>query len=374
MRRILFTIFHIAFFCVLIGARVCASGQVPRLATPTDQHQQQPSATPDQVLVGNIVVDGGSGQLPNASVVLECGGAERARTDTDNDGNFILSPTIRSANGTVSATQLTLLWNSSDMATCFLYGDAQGYTSSQVYLSKQDASSGVAKVGTILLRPVDSAQANHDSTVSVASLAAPPKAKKAFEKGQEQARKNNWQSACDYFQKAVQIYPRYAAAWLDLGRAQAHQQNLAEARRSFQRATDEDSHLTATYAELASLAARQNDWSLLSEATDHLVQQLPNSSPSIWFLNSIGKFNIGQISNAKHSAEQGLRLDLHHAIPQLEYLYGMILARERNYVSAAQHIRTYLRLVPHADDTSKAQEALSDIEQLAAKTAQGSAP
>jgi tetratricopeptide (TPR) repeat protein len=317
--------------------------------------------------------------LPSASVVLECGTAERARTGTDNDGNFILSPTTRSANDAVSAPQLTLPGNSSDMATsgmgtCFLYGDAQGYTSSRVYVSKQDLSSGVARVGTILLRPVNSAQANQDYTVSVASLAAPPKAKKAFKKGQEQVRKNNWQSACDYFQEAVQIYPRYAAAWLDLGRAQAHQQNLAEARRSFQRATDEDSHLTAAYTELASLAARQNDWSLLSEATDHMVQQLPNSSPSIWFLNSIGKFNTGQISNAKHSAEQGLRLDLHHAIPQLEYLYGMILARERNYVSAAQHIRTYLRLVPHADDTSKAQAALSDIEQLASKTTQGSAP
>ena len=325
--------------------------------------------------MGNIVVDGGSGQLPNASVVLECGGAERARTDTDNDGNFILSPTIRSANGTVSATQLTLLWNSSDMATCFLYGDAQGYTSSQVYLSKQDPSSGVARVGTILLRPVNSAQANQDSTVSVASSLLRLRQRSRSKRVKNRRARTTGNRHVITFEKRCR-YTRgtQLAAQPDLGRAQAHQQNLAEARRSFQRATDEDSHLTAAYGELASLAARQNDWSLLSEATDHLVQQFPNSSPSIWFLNSIGKFNIGQISNAKHSAEQGLRLDLHHAIPQLEYLYGMILARERNYVSAAQHIKTYLRLVPHADDTSKAQAALSDIEQLAAKTAQGSAP
>lgn len=370
MRRILFTIFQIAFSCVLIETLVPASGQVSTGATPTDQGQQQPKANPDQVLVGNIVVDGSSGQLPNTSVVLECGGTERARTDANIDGNFSLSSTTRSADYTASAPRGTLPWNSSDMADCSLYGDAQGYTSSHVYLS-QDPSDAVVRVGTILLHPVNSAQANQDSTVSVASLAAPPKAKKAFKKGQEQMRTSNWQSACDYFQQAVHIYPQYAAAWLDLGRAQAHQQNLAEARQSFQRTIDEDSHLTTAYAELASLAVRQNDWSLLSEATDHLVQQFPNPSPSIWFLNSIGKFNIGQISNAKRSAEQGLRLDLHHAIPQLEYLYGMILARESNYVSAAQHIRTYLRLVPHA---SKAQATLSAIEQLAPETTQGSAP
>jgi tetratricopeptide (TPR) repeat protein len=324
--------------------------------------------------VGSIVVDGSSGVLPNTSVVLECGGTERARTETDNDGSFILSPTTPAANDAASAPRGTVLWNSSGVADCTLYGDAQGYTSSQVYLSKQDSSGTVAKVGTIVLRPVNSAQANQDATVSVASLSAPPKAKKAFEKGQKQVRKNNWQSACDYFRQAVQIYPPFAAAWLELGRAQAHQQNLAEARHSFQRAIDEDSHLAGAYGELASLAAKQNDWSLLTDVTDHLVQQLPNSSPSIWFLNSIGKFNTGQISNAKHSAEQGLRLDLHHAIPQLEYLYGMILARERNYVSAAQHIRTYLRLAPHTVDTSKAQAALSDIEQRAPDTNQGSAP
>jgi tetratricopeptide (TPR) repeat protein len=246
---------------------------------------------------------------------------------------------------------------------CELYGDAPGYHSQALRIFGEPTT-GVVQAGTIIMHPL--AKRPEGFAVSAISLAAPDKAKKAFEKGQEQEKKGKWAAACDYFKKAVEAYPRYALAWLELGRTQLKQNDFATAQQSFHQATEQDPHFVEAYVQIASVAVENKQWKELADATDHIVQLSPDSGPNFFFLNSAANFNLGNVSQAESSATRGLRLDSAHKLPQLEYLYGMILARRGDYNSAIVHMQTYLRLSPHASDSQDAQGKLDEFQKLAA--------
>jgi tetratricopeptide (TPR) repeat protein len=249
-------------------------------------------------------------------------------------------------------------WNA-----CSLYAEAPGYQSSAISLAGQ--SSGVTSVGTITLSAISTDKnSSEEFTVSVASLSAPPNAKKNFDKGQEQAKKGKWAAATDYFRRAVQAYPRYALAWLELGRVQMQQKNIVDAQQSFQQAANQDSRLLPAYVELAKLQADQKQWKALAETTGKMVQLAPDASAMFWFLDSAANYNLHEFTRAESSAARGLRLDKGHRFPQLEYLYGLILGTRQDYRSAVQHIASYLQLAPRAADVKTAQQVLTDFQRM----------
>jgi tetratricopeptide (TPR) repeat protein len=196
-------------------------------------------------------------------------------------------------------------------------------------------------------------------TISVTSLAAPEKAQKAFEKGEEEARKGRLQSAAENFKKAVAMYPRYAIAWLELGRVQARQSSWFEARQCFQQAIAQGSKLLDGYLELAHVAVQEQNWIDLVAVTDHLIQLSPDSSAEYWFLNSAAHYSLGNMEQAETSVNRGLRLDSRHDFAQMEYLYALILGAKKEYKAAAQHVSEYLRLAPNAEDSQAARNLLA---------------
>lgn len=196
-------------------------------------------------------------------------------------------------------------------------------------------------------------------TVSVSSLEAPEKAKRALEKGVQAERKGKWESARDYFKSAIKLYPRYALAWLELGRLQVRQNSLLEASESFHQAVAQDSRLTDGYVELAHVAAQQQNWRELADVSDRLVTLSPDSSPEFWFLNSAAYYNLGNLQQAESSIARAQRLDVRRQIPQIQYLYGLVMGSKKDFKSAAEHIDAYLQLAPNAQDKAVAQNLLS---------------
>ena len=210
-------------------------------------------------------------------------------------------------------------------------------------------------------------------TVSVSSLSAPDKARKAFEKAEEEVRKGRWQAATTYFKKAVETYPKYAIAWLELGRVQARQSSFAEAQNCFREAVAQDSKLLDGYVELAKVATRQQNWNDLADATDHLIQLAPGSSPEYWYMNSMAYYNLGRLEQAETSVTRGLDLDPRHQVPEMEYVYGLILGSKKDYKGAAEHMSEYLRLAPDSQDKDIAKNLLAGYiyrEKLAAEEQQ----
>lgn len=331
------------------------------LPTSSTQSEQMVS-----VLTGRLMADGSPLQA-SGNVLLECNNQVRAQNYTDNKGNFSLTVYVTDQAVPMSVTQPRAMLSSGEWFGCELYGDVAGYRSERLPLRSQPEN-GTVNVGNIELHAVSGGTGSASDprfVVSVSSLAAPDKARKAFNKGQQEARKGRLQAACDYFKQALATYPRYAVAWLELGRVQARQNSFVDAQQSFRQAVTDDSKLSDGYVELARVAAQQQNWKAVADATNALVQRWPESSAEYWFMNSAANYNLGDIKAAETSITRGFRLDPRHQFSQMEYLYGLILGNKKDYKSAVEHISTYLRLNPNASDASEARQMLEAYQQRA---------
>jgi tetratricopeptide (TPR) repeat protein len=309
------------------------------------------------VLTGTVTTESNSPPGAIVEVTLDCMGTRAAQTNTDSHGNFSLN--VRRSSSIDDSTDSRN--SSTDFSKCEINANLNGYRAEPLHVAAGGSEVGVANVGTILLHPT--AQA-HAFTISVNSLAAPEKAKAAFEKGEEQKKKGKLAAAMESFRKAIAAYPRYALAWLELGRVQATQNEFADAQHSFQQSVAQDAKLVDGYVELARLAARQNDWQGLLRSTKYLVEAHPDVA-EFWFWNAVASFNLGDINAAESGITRGLRIDSAHRLPQMEYLYALVLAHAQKFNAAADHVTTYLKLAPGASDAAEAQKRLVQFQGLA---------
>ena len=105
---------------------------------------------------------------------------------------------------------------------CELRARLAGFRSQSVSLANRRPMDP-PDIGTILLHRLTPTEG---TTISAVSLAAPKDAKKAYQKGMDALKKKKVQDAVKNFEKAVEVYPKYADAWYELGRFQVAQATL----------------------------------------------------------------------------------------------------------------------------------------------------
>ena len=309
-------------------------------------------------LSGRVIVTQGIPLPQPAAIESNCDGHLRTEAYTDAKGYFTFQLSERSGLGPEAGQSFGV---SSSLPLCELQASLPGFISEKIQLSGNSDSAGIIRVGDIIVRPATRADGN---MISVTSVAAPSKAQKNFLKGCEQANQGKWKAAAERFREAVRIYPKYAQAWVFLGKVEAQQGDLEAARQSFHDALTADPKFVDAYTELAQLALRAKQWQELADDTDQILQLDPAGMPQFWYLNSAANYELKKVDKAEKSALQGVRLDVRQRIPQLQYLLAAILTLKQDYRGAAEHIRHYLRLAPHAQDAAVAQQQLQQLEKL----------
>jgi superkiller protein 3 len=197
------------------------------------------------------------------------------------------------------------------------------------------------------------------------SLAAPNDARRAYEKCLIALHKHKQPEAGKDFQKAVDIYPKYAVAWYELGRIQEQEQNVAGARASYEKALAADPRFMSPYVQLAELAARARNWIELADTTDRLLQLDPMDYAFAYFDNAVANLNLGRMKEAEKSARAGLKVDTSHRFPKLAQVLARTLERKGDYAGAAENMRLYLQLAPDAEDAAKMRIRIGELDRLA---------
>ena len=359
---------------------------------PTNPGMSPGLSTPDAMprpffLSGKVMVDDGTLLTDSALIQSNCKGRIRTEGRTDSKGHFSFEINSLKQDGSaggyqaIDASQPGAGPSQADNGfgqtgfgagslrdywrDCELQAVLPGFTSQVIEMAAHAPDIGTTDVGTIVLHRQVQVQG---FTISATSARAPAKARKEYEKGHELAQKEKWDPALVSFQKAVELYPEYAIAWLEMGRVQVRKGDLVAARQSFHQSLVADSKLVSPYQELAQLALRDKQWQEVVDNTDALLKLNPVNFPQDWFLNAAGNFNLQRLDAAEKSARRGLELDGQHQIPKLEYLLGAILAQKNDYAGALEHLHNYLRLAPHAADAETAQKQAEEIERLSSKT------
>jgi tetratricopeptide (TPR) repeat protein len=318
-------------------------------------------------------MDDGSQLEGPATILTICKGIKRTEAYTDSNGSFTfefgsrMSPASSELGDvdTSMSSALTRRSNQRDWRDCELQAALPGYYSESVQLALRVSSVERSDIGRIVLHRHGQVEG---LTVSATSALAPEKARKAFDKARDQEKKEKWDEAQQSLQTAVEIYPRYAVAWYELGRVQAQKNDLASARHSFDQALEVDPKYVNPYQGLAELATREGRWQDLVAVTGKWLALNPVNFPDAWFLNSVGNYNVHDLEVAEKAARQGLKVDEEHRIPKLEHLLGMILIQKRDYQEAAEHMKQYLHLVTKPADVEEARKQLAEIARLSAST------
>ena len=214
-------------------------------------------------------------------------------------------------------------------------------------------------MGTIVLHRLANVEG---SAVSLTSLQAPRKARRAYERAQQDLRKGNQAEAINELQKAVAIDPNYATAWYELGQAQERMGGEVLAHDSYSRAIAADAKFVKPYLAIAELAASSHNWAELSSVTDRLLKLDAVDYPIAYVYSATANLDLGRLDAAADSARAGLKLDTPHSYPKLEQLLAAALARKRDYAGAAEHLRNYLALAPDAGDAARLKKDLRELE------------
>jgi tetratricopeptide (TPR) repeat protein len=324
---------------------------------------------------GRVVLDDGNPLPERALVGILCSSQKRAQTHTDMQGSFALSLSNDESDGATTSGNVGAdeSWggrmargrSDPDLQGCELEAVLAGFTSEKFQLGRGIAGSGENNIGQVVLHRREQVEG---LTISVTSALAPDEAQRAFNKGREQERKNKWDEALSSFERAVQIYPKYAVAWFELGRVQAKKNEGAEARRCWQQSVAADPKFVPPHQMLAQDAAKEGHWQELVEVTRQWLALDAVDSADAWFLNAVGNYSVGDLPTAERSVRQGIEIDQVHRIPKLQYLLGMILIQKQEYAEAAEHMQLYLHLASRPADITEAQKQMAEITRLSKST------
>ncbi len=203
---------------------------------------------------------------------------------------------------------------------------------------------------------------NEGSTVSMTALKAPEPARKAFGKGVAAMTDEKWAAAQKNFERAVEIYPDYAAAWSDLGEVLDRQSHPAEARAAWEKAVAADPGYIKPYVQLARLALGEKRMEDAVKIAERAIALNPVEFPAIYFFDAAANYNLRHLDLSEKSARRAIELDVNHEIPRAQLLLGTLLAIKGDRLGAVQHMRKYLEFSPHANDAGEVNGMIEKIE------------
>ncbi|HLY92057.1 MAG TPA: tetratricopeptide repeat protein [Candidatus Angelobacter sp.] len=334
-------------------------------------------ATPDPSLQptfisGKVLLEGG-GVLPEpVAIERVCNGVSRREGYTDFKGQFEfqvgVNMTFQDASESDSRTSPNAQSHSTpglarrggtDLNGCEIKALLPGYQSTVVVLHTT-GDTWQYEVGTLFLKRMGDAKG---STISVTSMAAPREAMKAYEKAQRLKQEKPAEAEKE-LDKAVQIYPQFAAAWMLLGELHRQRERLDEARTEYARAMAADPQYVNPVYGLATIAMQEKKWDEAVQRTEQVVKMNAFAFPLAYFFNAAANYNQQKFDAAEESARKYKTLDPEHSHPDVCLLLSYVYSRKQDYAAAAREIRQYLAAVPESPDAESLKSDAKRLEEL----------
>ena len=329
-------------------------------------------------VTGRVVLEDGA-PIPDAvAVELICSGQVRKRARPYTNGDFMVllgedssdTPDVATPRNPTSAVSTPFNQKQQqslggedvgrfDFSGCELRATLPGFQSNLIALGPRRRLDN-SEVGMLVLRRLTGVDA---IMVSANTLAAPSKARLAFENARREAQKekSDYAYASAELKKALDEYPTFAAAWHLLGIMRLSQKDSAAAGEAFKKAIAADATYVEPHIELASMAVMQQHW---IEAIKWVEPAL-KLNPNIPYANYLGAwvyFQLGNLDAAERSALALWKTRDVERYPLTHYILGAIKAQRGDFESAAARFRDFLATKPDAATTQSVNELLADWE------------
>lgn len=351
------------------------------------QQQQFPEMQRPIFLSGKVVL--GDGSPPPEPVVIErvCNGQPRPEGYTDSKGRFSFQlgqnthlmadasvsgasdawsgiPGAGPSNTNTMGGNNRRGFSERDLMGCELRASLAGYRSEIVNLSGRRMMDN-PDVGTIILKRLANVEG---LTTSMTTLQAPKDAKKSYDKARDLLKKKKSDEAQKELEKAVQLYPKYAVAWHQLGLIHQDAKRDEDARKAYDQAVAADSRYVNPYLQLALMSAQAQKWQEVADTTNRVIRLNPMDFPTAFYFNSVANYNLQKFEEAESSAREAIKLDSQHRLPKAQHILGILLAMKEDYKGAVENIRGYLKFAPQSQDADVVRKQLTEIEKRLGQT------
>jgi len=330
------------------------------------------NSNPRSVFVSGKVFLQGGGAAPRVLIERICNGMVRREGYTNAKGSFQFelgrNSTERDASqGDSDRMVANKMARSSTSGgaeirfdDCELRASLPGFISTTVPM-RVDNDVSQLQVGTIVLKKLGAAEG---PVVSVTTMAVPKDAHEAFDRGRKEGTEKKFDEAVKDLNKAVTIYPQYAAAWSLMAEIHRLQNQFELARKEYAQALAADPKLASPYFGLAAMAVVENKWTEAAQLTDQLIQSNSIAYPMAYFFNAAANLNLGKLDAAEQSARKFQEVDKAHSRPDIALLLANILTGKHQYAEAAQLYRDYLALKPDAPNADALKNETQRLEGL----------
>ncbi len=308
------------------------------------------------VLLGKLAMEGEPLPWQPLLVAVECKGAVVNVTQTDLQGRFVIR--FEDSKGIERTPTDAQRQMETHYEGCAVRASLTGFHSSEKILTVRNFRDET-DLGTLTLSPEDR---GGGTEVSSTTKAAPGNAMKAFEKARAAWLDQNADGAQRNLKKAVELYPAFAAAWVQLGKIQ-EASDPAAARDSFSKALAADPKFVLPFEQLAALAAQDGKWQETVDNTSRALQLDPAGTPQLWYYDGLAKFQLGKTDDALASVTKGLAIDPRHSVPNTEQLLAVILARKADYAGAIEHLKSCLTYTPAGASADLIKQQIAQLEQ-----------
>jgi Flp pilus assembly protein TadD len=316
-------------------------------------------------LSGTIILEDGTKPPTPVRVELVCGGAVVQQVYTSS-GMFTLEvggghnsqlPSLYpygllSEGQSIGPGQAASL----NLGACELQAKLSGFQSDRIFLGHRRALEN-PDVGTIVLHRRAKARG---TTISLNTLAAPKEAWNAYQKALKELgkKKINLLKMSTELEKAVKIYPEFAAAWHLLGEIHLKLQDETTARRAFEQALAADSNYANPYISLAMLELVEERWEQAAQLCHQALELDPQLIRAHYF-NALANGFLGNVDVAEESILRVRESSQAQEYPAVHLILGWVESQKGNFQSAAAEYRSFLEAQPTALITEKLKKQLT---------------
>ena len=345
---------------------------------PSTRTPGAPDSAARPVFISGKVMLQGGGALPEpVPIERVCNGTVRREGYADVKGQFEFqlgsNPTFQDA----SENDARITPNSqsrpsgssgqrpTDLSGCELRAVLAGYQSTVVILHSPGGEGWEYPVGTIFLKRIGSAPG---TTISVTSMAAPKDAMRAYEKAQK-IKDGKPAEAEKELNKAVKIYPQFAAAWTLLGDMHRERNEFDAARSDYGAAIAADPQFVNPAYGLAIIATEEKKYDDAVRLSDQVLKLNSAAFPLAYFINAAANYNLQKFDPAEESARKFKTLDTQHSHPDVCLLLSYLLSAKQDYAGAAREIREYLVISPNSPEAESLKNEAKRFEDLSVSAA-----
>jgi Tfp pilus assembly protein PilF len=210
------------------------------------------------------------------------------------------------------------------------------------------------------------ASMNMDAAAPTGTVDAniPADARKEFEKGHENVQSKAWNDAQKHLEKAVAIYPKYAAAFDDLGEVYANLKQNEKAVQTFRTAAQLDEHAANANGYLGEFYYDNHDCKQAEPYLEHASNDQPKN-PQLLLVLANCELQNGEPDKALANAQKVHAIPDHKKYASAHLIAGQVLSSQGNAKGAADEFRLFLKEDPSSPVAPKVKDALAQLDTAA---------